>query len=274
MLMLAPVVVMIAACGGSPTSPIPPPVAATVAPRPVSTDGGLEYAYGPDRAQRLDLYLPAGSARGLVILIHGGGWVAGDKRADTTIIASKDALLGAGYVVANVNYRLTHYPEPLDDIRAAVEWLASHAQAFGLRSASHVAIGGSAGGHLAALHCARESTCEGYVGLCGIYDLTLPDTWLGDFGVTVYGMLTSWIGCSVEACPGTWVEASPVSAPAQKPGLLIVGDSDRLVSPAQSYRAAERTGARLMVIPQCGHGCAEMNSPRVAAEIAAFVSAR
>src|SRR5665213_457718 len=83
----------------------------TAAPR-VLTD----VAYGTDPAQKMDLYLPSGftGLRPGVILIHGGGWQAGDKNFYTGM---GHALADWGFVAFSVNYRLTpaaHYPAQAD----------------------------------------------------------------------------------------------------------------------------------------------------------------
>lgn len=45
-----------------------------------------DIAYGPDRSQRMDVYLPPGAAAApVVFMVHGGGWRRGDKRAGTVV---------------------------------------------------------------------------------------------------------------------------------------------------------------------------------------------
>ncbi|MEU8524397.1 MULTISPECIES: alpha/beta hydrolase [Streptomyces] len=105
-------------------------------------------ATGPDVPVRV--YRPQG-ARGIVLWLHGGGYVTGDLSTEhpwATRIAS-----GSGAVVVSVGYRLSPenpYPAALDDAGAVLAWAAEHAQALG-GAPDRIAVGGhSAGGGLAA----------------------------------------------------------------------------------------------------------------------------
>lgn len=102
-------------------------------------------------AQVLDIYLPEGDGPfPLVILIHGGGFMMGDK----SDASGADQLLAAGYAVASVNYRLSSEslaPAQIEDLKAAVRFLRANAAQYKLNSEKFAAWGGSAGGSLAAL---------------------------------------------------------------------------------------------------------------------------
>ena len=80
-----------------------------------------DVAYAPlSDAQRLDLYAPATREAPfpLVVIIHGGGWTAGDKRGELPS-AAIPGLLDLGYAVASVNYRLAPesvFPAQLLDV--------------------------------------------------------------------------------------------------------------------------------------------------------------
>lgn len=107
----------------------------------------------------LDLALPKGSSdrpRAAVVVIHGGGWIEGDKSS----FVSRDTpgnivdFAAAGFVAAAVNYRLSReapFPAALHDCQAAVRWLRAHAAEYRLDPNRIGAYGNSAGGHLALL---------------------------------------------------------------------------------------------------------------------------
>jgi len=101
-------------------------------------------------AQKLDIYLPAGSGPfPVVIVIHGGGFMVGDKANP----ALGDELLAAGYAVVSVNYRLAgeaKYPAQIQDVKAAVRFLRANAAKYNLDPNRFAAFGQSAGGNLAA----------------------------------------------------------------------------------------------------------------------------
>ena len=111
----------------------------------------LEYARVGDKKLLLDLYLPE-KPQGplpLVIWIHGGAWLGGDK-AD----CPARRLVQRGYAVASVNYRLSNeaiFPAQIKDCKAAVRWLRAHTAEYGLDAGHFGVWGASAGGHLVAL---------------------------------------------------------------------------------------------------------------------------
>src|SRR3954447_5088208 len=111
-----------------------------------------DLSYGPDARNVLDLYLPEAlpAPRPLVLCIHGGGWAAGDKRSYAWLA---DALAQRGYAAASITYRFApahHAPAQMDDVQRAVRWLRKNAAKYELDPDRFGAIGGSAGGHLAA----------------------------------------------------------------------------------------------------------------------------
>jgi acetyl esterase/lipase len=111
------------------------------------------------RPLTLDLYRPASisTARPLVIYVHGGGWQSGHTRHSGAfenwpqVLAS---IAARGYVVASLEYRLSGeapFPAAIQDVKAAIRWLRTHAAEFGIDKRRAVIWGGSAGGQLAAL---------------------------------------------------------------------------------------------------------------------------
>ena len=108
-----------------------------------------------ERQEKLDLYQPAERAAGTrspaVVIIHGGGWIGGDKGARREFITGT-TLARAGYICVSVNYSLTagkRWPVNLHDCKNAVRWLRVNAAELGVDPERIGVIGGSAGGHLA-----------------------------------------------------------------------------------------------------------------------------
>lgn len=107
--------------------------------------------------QRLDLHLPAGKAakpRPVFLLIHGGGWVMGDKSNATFAEPKTSWLLDGGYIVASVNYRLSpavSHPGHVEDVRRAIAWVQKNIPRHGGDPRRIWLLGHSAGAHLAAL---------------------------------------------------------------------------------------------------------------------------
>ena len=99
--------------------------------------------------------LPAGWAGPfpVVLIVHGGAFMFGDKSHDISM-AGTDQLLGRGYAVANVNYRLSgeaKAPAQIQDVKTAVRWLRAHAGEYRLNPHKIGAWGSSAGANLVAL---------------------------------------------------------------------------------------------------------------------------
>ncbi|MEX1023906.1 MAG: alpha/beta hydrolase [Planctomycetota bacterium] len=112
----------------------------------------------------LDLYLPDAQRgpRPVVVWIHGGSWISGDKANPPA-----EPLAGAGYAVASINYRLLAdaiWPAQLHDCKAAIRWLRAHAALFDLDPDRIGVWGGSAGGHLAHMLNVTGDATTGRVG--------------------------------------------------------------------------------------------------------------
>src|SRR5262249_4505560 len=101
---------------------------------------------------KLDAYLPDGPGPYPgVVLLYGGGGVSGGKTRSEGLRATPAHAARAGLAG---NYRLAPrdpYPAAVNDVRASVEWIRRHAAELRVDPARIGALGGSAGGHLAAL---------------------------------------------------------------------------------------------------------------------------
>jgi acetyl esterase/lipase len=210
---------------------------------------------GPDRQEKGDLYLPAMSAKRqrfpAVVIIHGGGWTGGDKGAGREINIGT-TLAGNGYVGFSINYVLAKngpvWPQNLYDCKTAVRWLRKNAERLNIDPHHIGAIGGSAGGHLAAMLAVTgpkssldpsgpygEYSCrvQAAVDLYGPADLTT--LFLG--GNPDLAMLPGTLAAKPElyklASPGTHTDKS------DPPILIIHGAADKTVLVEQSQHFAE-----------------------------------
>ena len=85
-----------------------------------------------------------------ILIIHGGGWNAGSKN-DIVYRALMVDYAMKGYVVANMNYRLTReapFPACIEDVRCAIRWMKANADKLGIDPERIGTYGHSAGGHL------------------------------------------------------------------------------------------------------------------------------
>ncbi|MCI1986668.1 MAG: alpha/beta hydrolase [Lactobacillus sp.] len=106
-----------------------------------------DVAYGSDPLQKADLYLPGTAKAPVVIFIHGGGWIRGDKQNAAAI---GDYFAKRGYFVAIPNFRLApahHFPAAQTDLRDFCQWLLDSPHDFDRQRIG--LLGASAGGTMA-----------------------------------------------------------------------------------------------------------------------------
>lgn len=226
----------------------------------------LDVSYGNDEQQKMDVYLPPGRSERtrLVIIIHGGGWSAGDKKDFNNFISEFQKRL-PDYALANLNYRLVtntgnYFPTQENDIKAAVEFLKNKTKDYVI-SQNFVYVGISAGAHLALLQGYKHSDVlqpKGIVSFFGPVDLerlyTNSDTSIPD-------QLKYIMNATLDVNPNIFFESSPINYVTSRsaPTLLLHGDQDKLVPIEQAYllqHKLEENGVfnKLIVYPGEEHG--------------------
>lgn len=154
---MKPLIVLIAFLASSvfaetPKAPAKPVLKPFTLPAGIRMEKDIAYIDGGDEAQKLDLYLPEQPSEQplpLIVHIHGGGWVGGNK-----FPCPVAGMVLKGYAVASVEYRFSQkakFPAQIQDCQAAIRWLRAHAKHYNFDTEHLGAIGGSAGGHLSAL---------------------------------------------------------------------------------------------------------------------------
>lgn len=217
----------------------------------------VEFAKPNGGSLTLDAWIPdSRRPQPAVIMVHGGGWEAGDKR--TYIRPWFGTLTDAGIAWFTINYRLApqwKHPAAVEDIEAAVRWVRSNAKRLGIDPRRLVLMGESAGGHLAALAALRgRAKVAGMVSFYGIHDIAL---WAEQRG----GMPRNIALYLTDAAPAAVREASPIAyVNANSPPMLLIhGTSDAGVPWRQSEalcEAARRAGVpcELQIIDGAPHG--------------------
>jgi acetyl esterase/lipase len=236
----------------------------------------IEYGSVDGIALKLNLFKPDGPQAGLVVYIHGGGWRGGEKE-DCPILP----LVGAGYAVASVDYRLTPqapFPANVHDIKGAIRFLRAEGSRWGIDGKRIAIIGSSAGGHLAALvgvssgvsslegnvggHTGTSSEVQAVVSFFGASNLETILAQSTESGRAFREpALRLLLGGLPEEKPALARLASPVAHldPRDPPLLLIHGDADPQM-PFEQSRELERACAaagvsvELHAIPDGKHG--------------------
>ena len=241
---------------------------------PTRIDGGALHYSGVTyavafgfRPLQLDLWVPATEPPApLVVWIHGGGFMFGDRRyLPETLRPNQvfDALLEAGLAVATIDYRHAleaPFPAQLHDAKAAVRYLRAHADELGLSTERIGVMGESAGGHIAALvgltaHRPDLEGSHGVVGPSSAVDVVVDWYGLADLSTMPRQTLPPQIAAKLppelvvppedhltRGLEGTALaDASPVThvTPDSPPFLLVHGTADWLVPYAQSEQLAQ-----------------------------------
>src|ERR1700733_2856744 len=144
-----------------------------------------DHAYGADARHLLDVFEPAtaGAPRPVLLFVHGGGFVAGDKRRPGSPYHDNIGLwaVAHGMIGVNMTYRLApQHPWPAGamDVGAAVAWVRAHIAQHGGDPAQIYLMGTSAGAaHAGAyavnsrFHAGDDAGIAGLVLLSGLYDM-------------------------------------------------------------------------------------------------------
>ncbi|MBW2286730.1 MAG: alpha/beta hydrolase [Deltaproteobacteria bacterium] len=164
-----------------------------------------DIAYLPDGdpKHRLDVYAPRVGVQNAPVLlqIHGGGWVIGNKREQALPLMYH--LASRGWICVATNYRLSPratFPDHLVDLKSAMHWIRENIAEYGGDPNFVAATGGSAGGHLSSLLALTagdpeyqpgfesvDTSVRACVPFYGIYDFT------NEYGLQAYSGLGGFV---------------------------------------------------------------------------------
>ena len=254
---------------------------------------------------KMDIHIPGGlnEPAPLVVYIHGGGFRAGRKG---NAMRYCDSLYGRGYVIADINYRLSQdsiFPALIYDCKTAIRFLKLNAKAYGIDTSRIGVMGHSAGGHLSAFLGSSNGidSLEGYhlgntdasgnvhavMDFFGPTDflqmdkavpLTPPDScekfMVHDVPDSPESQL---LGCLISDCPERVKQANPITyVDGNEPPFAIHhGSFDCLVPHHQStllYNRLKEVNAAVeyVVHPHVKHGGGYFSTPEMKETIATF----
>ncbi len=173
---------------------------APLAPRPgPDVEVHRDVIYGPDPRHRLDIFVPSAGVRRapLLVFVHGGGFVMGDKGAPDAPFYNNVGLWAArsGCIGVTITYRLAPaapWPAGSEDAGAAVRFLHAACERWGGDPSGIFLLGQSAGAvHVAGfvaeprLHLAPSGGITGAIMISGLYDVARADR--NSFNAAYYG---------------------------------------------------------------------------------------
>lgn len=244
----------------------------------------LAYVEEGHVRQKLDLYVPdKGERLPLIIWVHGGAFLAGDKAGHIPAEYLKD-----GYAVASLNYRLSQdalFPAQVEDVKAAVRWLRAHAGTYRLDPDRFAAWGSSAGGYLVAMlgttgdddtfdtgqYLGVPSSVRAVVDYYGPTDFLMMDTQRLPNGMRhdpARSPESKLLGGPIQENKDLARQANPITyiSDQDPPFLVIHGDRDPLVPFGQSVMlrdALEQAGVSVTLYPVEGAGHGRFTDPQV-----------
>jgi len=227
------------------TVPHIPNPSAEASPNPGTPNGIRTPIPNTGPAGTLDMHLdvyqvPSSKPTPVVIQLHGGGWIRGDRPSSSR---SFNAFFAAGMSVVTVQYRNAMdapAPAAIQDVRCAMAWVKRNAAKYNFDPNRVIPWGGSAGGHLALMAGYAPASfnprgCTDQPKVVAVIDMYGP-TNLAE-AISQHGSSDSvhqWLGMELPLPSGT-PAAAPKPAPAAKPAASSAADYDD-TAPVQAPR--------------------------------------
>lgn len=201
-------------------------------------------SYGEHNRNKMDVYLPANRNEEdtkVLVWIHGGAWSDGDKSEFANMKPVLDTMLNK-YAYVSLNYRLFNansgankFPAQEEDIKLALEFIASQLSEWKV-SDNIVVAGASAGGHLALLQAYKHNN-SGLIKACVAY---FPPTELVSFfpaNLLSILVLTGALDGIPAQQPEAYYNSSPVNFIHSNsvPTIFFHGTNDDVVPISQSH---------------------------------------
>ncbi|MCV7282065.1 alpha/beta hydrolase [Mycolicibacterium flavescens] len=246
--------------------------------QPVPPDAEEVYTAFDGESLSLSIFRPAssGSPAPVLVFVHGGGWVAGDRTAHSDDLRW---FADRGWLTISVGYTLSSSTRHLWDVThsqigCALAWVGQNAHRYGGDAERLSLTGDSAGGNLA-VNAAYlradnrlQSSCGGRIpevdAVSALYPAVNPEAmYANDYPVTgprARAMVTAYTGGSPQQYPQRYrsiASATHISA-AAPPTLVLLPQADHLVPAADTVAFVEQARAagvrtQLVSVPFADH---------------------
>lgn len=223
----------------------------------------ITFASPAGIALKLNSYRPLATGKyPALVMIYGGAWKQGNPSNNERF---SRYIAAQGYAVVAIDYRHApqyRFPDQLQDIQAALQYIQRHAEALEIDSQRMALMGRSAGAHLALLAAYKQNPVrfQAVVNYYGPTDLAkayntppFPDP------INTRAVLEDFLGGSPEELPEMYRQASPINfVKPMPPSLLIYAGRDHLVeakygSQLEKQLQAVGNHAVLLTIPWAEH---------------------
>lgn len=208
----------------------------------------FNVSYGSDPFQRLDIYLPRGRdvlATPLLILVHGGQWLGGDKSEMNGYYTWMKERMPE-WAFASINYRLVQansnkFPAQEQDVRTAINFLINFTDSFKI-SRKIAVLGESAGGQLALLVANKYGRSIIGAGIGISIPSNVEDWYQNPVNATTRQLLEYVTGGTPDLLPVIYQNANVFRfASGQSPKTYLVhGRNDGVIDYNQSIALAQK----------------------------------
>jgi acetyl esterase len=226
-------------------------------PAPAADVTDLTIAGGPSGQVSIKVYRPAGSTGVLpvVLFTHGAGWVFGDAHTHGRLVQELTSRAGAATVFTN--YTLSpegKYPTAIEEIYAALEWIAGHGAEQDLDPARIAVAGDSVGGNMTAAITIMAKQRGGpriaaqvlyYPVTDASFDTDSYHQFATGYWLRRDAMQWFWDQYTTDPAKRAEITASPLRASLDElsglpPALVMVGEADVLRDEGEAYAAKLR----------------------------------
>jgi len=255
-------------------------------PKIAATRYDIQYGEAGGEKLFLDAHVPPGDGKfPVVLIVHGGGWMSGDKETD--IVPVFAAAAATNFTWFTINYRLAptnRWPVCYDDVQTAIRWVKQHAMEYKGDPHRIALLGYSAGGHLVTLagthsgtHCPflsflsclhlankPDEAVQAVVGFAPPTDLVADNERRGGLSISMRNLFS----CDSTNITGSVRSVLKKNSPLTyvrhglPPFLIVQGSADRTVPANQSLAFQQKMKAAgatcdLIMIPGGQHRIAD-----------------